>query len=98
MGMAVSGLAREGLPIAHDGAAGDDAAGDESLAARGDTASFVLLYRRHFAPVYRYLYARLGSHEDAEDVAGEAWERALTSLPSYTPTGPFRAWLFTIAR
>jgi RNA polymerase sigma-70 factor (ECF subfamily) len=57
-----------------------------------------LLYRRHFTPVYRYLYARLGSYEEAEDVAAEAWERVLTSLPGYRPTGPFRAWLFTIAR
>src|SRR5688572_11369453 len=96
--MAVSELAREGLPIAPEGIVGEGDAGDEALAARGDTTGFVLLYRRHFTPVYRYLYVRLGSDEEAEDVAAEAWERVLTSLPGYKPTGPFRAWLFTIAR
>jgi RNA polymerase sigma-70 factor (ECF subfamily) len=96
--MAVSGLAREGLPVAHDSAADEGDSSDESLAARGDTGCLVVLYRRHFRPVYRYLYVRLGRHEEAEDAAAETWERVLTSLPGYRPTAPFRAWLFTIAR
>lgn len=72
-------------------------ASDEALAAKGDAESFVLLYRRYLTPIYRYLYARLGNREEAEDVTGAAWERAISSLPNYRPTGPFRAWLFTIA-
>jgi RNA polymerase sigma factor (sigma-70 family) len=94
--MAVAGLAMEGSPPAGEGVA--SVASDEALAACGDADSFVLLYRRYLTPVYRYLYARLGSHEEAEDVAAFAWERALGSIGGYRPSAPFRAWLFTLAR
>lgn len=72
---------------------------DEALAAHGDAASFTLLYRRHLRPVYRYLYARLGNTQEAEDVTSLAFERAWAGLKSYrqTPTGTFRGWLLTIA-
>ncbi len=74
-----------------------DVESDEALAARGDTDSFVLLYRRHLKAVYGYAYARLINRQEAEDVASLAFERAWQSLPNYRPTGSFKAWLFTIA-
>jgi RNA polymerase sigma-70 factor (ECF subfamily) len=70
---------------------------DEVLAARADADSFVLLYRRYLRPIYSYLYARLGNREEAEDATALVFERALSSLRSYRPTGSFAGWLFTIA-
>jgi RNA polymerase sigma-70 factor (ECF subfamily) len=70
---------------------------DEALAARGDTDSFVMLYRRHLNAVYSYVYARLINRQEAEDVTSLAFERAWQSLPNYRPTGSFKGWLFTIA-
>src|SRR5438034_5726109 len=72
-------------------------ASDEALAARGDADSFIQLYRKHLRPVYGYLYARLGSREEAEDMTALVFERALASIGSYRPTGSFAGWLFTIA-
>lgn len=47
----------------------------------------------------RYAYARVGDTTAAEDMAGEAFLRALESLDSYEERGvPMQAWLFTIAR
>lgn len=71
---------------------------DEALAARGDADSFIRLYRTYLTPVYRYLYTRLGSRQEAEDAASLVFERAWSSLKVYRPVGSFRGWLFTIAR
>src|SRR5437763_232489 len=70
---------------------------DEALAARGDADSFIQLYRKHLRPVYSYIYARLGSREEAEDMTAVVFERALASIGNYRPTGSFAGWLFTIA-
>lgn len=74
-----------------------DVGSDESLAALGDVDGFIQLYRKHLNPVYSYLYARLGSREEAEDVTAITFERALSSIKGYKPTGSFAGWLFTIA-
>ncbi len=74
---------------------------DETLAVRaahGDADSFMRLYRLHVRAVYRYLLARLGHAQDAEDVTAQVFERAWTSLPRFRPTGTFKSWLFTIAQ
>ncbi len=71
---------------------------DEALAVRGNAESFVRLYRAHVRAVYRYLLARLGNRQDAEDVTTQVFERAWASLKRYRPSGAFKAWLFTIAQ
>ncbi len=79
-------------------ATGLDDASDEDLAGRGDAEGFKRLYRRHLPAVYRYAYARTGNRQDAEDLTALVFERAWANLPHYRATGPFRGWLFTIAR
>ena len=79
----------------------DEDEDDEALvraAQAGDAAAFGRLYDRHFAQIYGYLAFTAGSPAEAEDLAGEAFLRALAALPGYRCTGvPFRAWLFRIA-
>ena len=72
---------------------------DEALAraAVRDREAFALLYRRHVADVYRYCHRRLGTRERAEDATATTFERALAGIGTFR-RGPFRAWLFTIAR
>jgi RNA polymerase sigma-70 factor (ECF subfamily) len=68
--------------------------------ARHDPEAFAALYRRHLTPVYRYLYSRLGSVHDAEDITTQVFIDALEGLSAnqYRAGGCFGAWLFTIAR
>jgi RNA polymerase sigma-70 factor (ECF subfamily) len=68
--------------------------------ARRDPEAFAVLYRRHLTPVYRYLYSRLGSVHDAEDITTQVFIDALEGLSAnrYRAGGCFSAWLFTIAR
>lgn len=73
-----------------------DVGSDEALAVLGDADSFMQLYHRHLKPVYSYLYARLGNRKEVEDMAAMTFERALSSIKGYRPTGSFAGWLFTI--
>ena len=56
------------------------------------------LYDEYFDRIARYIYVRIGDRNEAEDLAGEVFVRALESLKSYKERGiPMQAWLFKIA-
>jgi RNA polymerase sigma-70 factor, ECF subfamily len=66
-------------------------------ARRGDTAAFGELVMRHQAAVIRAARVVCRSHEEAEDVAQEAFVTAWTRLDGYRGEAQFRTWLLTIA-
>src|SRR5690242_16929626 len=69
------------------------AAAESSVAAR---RSLDELYRCHSAEVYRYAYAVLGNHADAEDVTQTTFVNALRALErGERPRKPSN-WLITI--
>ncbi|MFC1893293.1 sigma-70 family RNA polymerase sigma factor [Chloroflexota bacterium] len=56
------------------------------------------LYDEYFDRIARYIYARLGDRNEAENLAGDVFLKALESLKSYRERGiPMQAWLFRIA-
>jgi len=56
------------------------------------------LYDEYFDKIARYIYARIGDKNEAEDLAGEVFLKALESLKSYKERGiPMQAWLYRIA-
>ena len=66
---------------------------------QGGPAAWQALYLETRDALYRYTMGRLGNAEDAEDVVGEVFERALASVARSRDVGlPARAWLFGIAR
>ncbi len=73
---------------------------DEGLVeqARKDVDAFAALYDRHVKSVYRYLYSKVGSSTDAEDLTSQVFLAAVESLHRYPSGVGFRAWLFGIAR
>ena len=66
--------------------------------AQRDPAEFAALYDRYLRPIYHYLYSRVGSAAEAEDLTAQTFLAALETLPRYHQRGHFAAWLFTIAR
>jgi len=56
------------------------------------------LYDEYFDRIAHYIYVRIGDRNEAEDLAGDVFGKALESLKSYKERGiPMQAWLFRIA-
>jgi len=70
-----------------------------SRARGGDAAAFGALFDQFHPRVYRYLTARLGSRDVAEDMAAEVFVEVAERLHRFQGDGAgFQSWLFTIAR
>jgi RNA polymerase sigma-70 factor (ECF subfamily) len=72
---------------------------DEELIARvlaGDEVSYGTLVTRYRDYVYTIAVRIVGSDEDAEDVAQEAFVRAYRALPRFRGDSKFSSWLYRI--
>lgn len=66
--------------------------------ARTNSEAFGALYERYLDRIYNYVYFRVGSVDDAEDLTAKVFFKALKSIGSYKHMGlPFSAWLYRIA-
>ncbi len=74
---------------------------DENAVARacaGDSEAFSFLYERNVTRIYNYIYYRIGSEADAEDITSRVFYRAFGHINTYVDKGvPFSAWLYRIA-
>jgi RNA polymerase sigma-70 factor, ECF subfamily len=66
-------------------------------AARGDQRAFAALVQRYQSPLVSFAYRYLGSREEAEDVAQDAFVRAYLSLGGLRVPQAFAGYLFQIA-
>jgi len=72
---------------------------DQELVERargGEASAFEELVGRHHRAALRAALAALGSTEDADDVAQEAWIAAHARLADFRQEASFRTWLLTI--
>ncbi len=57
------------------------------------------LYEKRYGKIAQYIFIRVGNQHDAEDLASEAFIKALKALDSYEERGwTMEAWVFKIAR
>jgi RNA polymerase sigma-70 factor (ECF subfamily) len=79
----------------------DQLPGEEHLlirgAQQGDRQAFARLVERYWNGLYRWLYHLAHDSHTAEDLAQEAFLKALNGLHTFRPGTNFRAWLFRIA-
>ncbi len=69
-----------------------------SEASRGSRDAFGDLYERYVDSIYRYVYFKVGSREEAEDICGQTFLKAWDAIGGYEwRNHPFGAWLFRIA-
>ncbi len=66
-------------------------------AQQGDRQAFALLVEQYWQRLYRWLYHLTHDRHQAEDLAQEAFLKALAGLGTFRPDGNFQAWLFRIA-
>ena len=69
-----------------------------AMEAKTDPVAFGRLYDHYVQPVYRYLYSRVESVHEAEDLTSQTFITAYEALSKYRERGQFAAWLFQIAR
>ena len=66
--------------------------------AKCNADAFGVLYDRHAAAIYRFVFARLRNAASAEDVTAEVFLKALRAISHYQPRErPFICWLYRIA-
>ena len=78
----------------------DEARTDEELMlayGRGDAAAFDALYRRHKAPLYRFLLRQCRDAAAAEELFQDIWMNVIRVRASYTVTARFSTYLFKLA-
>ena len=71
-------------------------------AQRGVSAAYDRLYNLYADRIFRYVYARLGQREAAEDLTADVFVRLIQVLPRFRvnaerPVASFSAWLYRIA-
>lgn len=77
-----------------------DSDSDQSLVSKarnGDYSAFELLFERHRALVYRFVYQMVHRRDDAEDIVQEVFVRAFQNLHRYRDEAKFTTWLLRIA-
>ncbi|MAF80237.1 hypothetical protein CL629_04120 [bacterium] len=68
-------------------------------AKRGDSEAFGRLYDQYVSQIYRFIYFRVSSKTDAEDLTHQVFLKAWKSLKRYKEKGhPFSSWLYRIAQ
>ena len=68
------------------------------LASEGNADAFSYLYEQNVTRIYNYIYYRVGSEADAEDLTARVFYRAFGRIDKYQEKGvPFTAWLYRIA-
>jgi len=66
--------------------------------AKHDREAFATLYRRHYQPIGRYIFRRVGDRHLTDDLLADVFMIALRNLYRYRYRGlPFRSWLYRIA-
>ena len=58
---------------------------------------FERVYDAHVVGIYRFIYARVGNHPDAEDLTAQVFVRAVEQLDTTRDPGQIAAWLYRVA-
>ena len=74
----------------------EDIRPDIEKARNGDRGAFGALVRKYQRRVYMTAYRMMGNHDDANDVAQEAFIRAFRGMSGFNATSDFFTWLYRI--
>lgn len=66
--------------------------------AEAQRSAFARVYEEHAQAIYRYLLARVGRGDLAEELTAQTFLAALQGFPKYRGTGTHLGWLIGIAR
>ena len=69
-------------------------------AKQGDKKAFGFIYSEFFNPIFRFIYFRIGSKAEAEDLTQTVFLKIWSALPGFEvkEKGQFLSWCFTVTR
>ncbi len=62
-----------------------------------DDQEFLAFYQEHFASIYRFIYRKVGSQEESEDLTSQGFMKAFRHLDYEYNAQKMRSWLFQVA-
>ncbi len=65
--------------------------------AKGDSAAFEVLYRKHKDALFRFFLRQCGNQALAEELYQDVWLRVIKARGSYEKKAKFTTWLYRIA-
>ncbi len=66
--------------------------------AKQDSNYFAPIYKKYHEQIFRFIYQRMESQDDAADITSQVFLKALINLNKYEFRGyPFSSWLYKIA-
>ena len=64
-----------------------------------DPAVFAEIFDQYMPRIYKYIRLRIGSRDEAKDLASRVFEQVIANIGMYKPErAPFDSWIFAIAR
>jgi RNA polymerase sigma-70 factor (ECF subfamily) len=67
--------------------------------AQKNIKEFEKLYNKHYEKIFRYVYQRVVTKQDAMDVTSQVFLKAMTKINQFKFMGfPFSSWLYRIAK
>lgn len=68
-------------------------------AKKGESEAFGLIYDQYLERIYRFIYLKVSSREEAEDLSQQVFMKAWEAMYRFKDEGlPFSSWLYRIAR
>lgn len=69
------------------------------LDAKEDRRKFAALYDKYYEQIYMYIFQRIDTTEQCQDLVSQVFLKAMTNLDRYEYRGvPFSSWLYRIAQ
>jgi RNA polymerase sigma-70 factor, ECF subfamily len=59
---------------------------------------FQTFYQENFGLIYRYIYSKVGNHEDTEDLTSQTFIKAVRGVDHERGPHSMQKWLFQVAR
>ena len=91
------GLASSSAPGGEAGLARDAERAAVAACRRGEREAFDVLVARYQRPIYRLCYRYVNNHEDANDLAQDAFLKAWRAISGFRGESAFSTWLYRIA-
>ncbi len=67
-------------------------------AQNGSAKDFETIYNHYSSKLYRYIFYKVRTKQDAEDVTSETWVNIVKNLKTYSFNSSFSTWIYSVSK